>query len=50
MSGFWVAGAVHVAAALVADTPVDEAYLRSVGQIDKLPKWRLLGAQLSEAA
>ncbi|WP_152597790.1 HDOD domain-containing protein [Novilysobacter arseniciresistens] len=50
MSGFWVAGAVHVAAALVAGTEVDEAYLRSVGQIDKLPKWRLLGENLAEAA
>lgn len=39
-SGFWVAGAVHVASALVADTPVDEAYLRNVGVIDKLPQWR----------
>ena len=50
MSGFWVAGAVHVASALVAGTPVDEAYLRSVGQIDKLPKWRSMGEQLLEAA
>ncbi|RPE80969.1 HDOD domain-containing protein [Vulcaniibacterium tengchongense] len=39
-TGFWVAGAVHVAAALVAGTPVDEAYLRSVGMIDRLPQWR----------
>ena len=50
MSGFWVAGAVHVASALVSDTPVDEAYLRAVGQIDKLPKWRSMGEQLEEAA
>ena len=50
MSGFWVAGAVHVASALVAGTPVDEAYLRSVGQIDRLPKWRSMGEQLMEAA
>ena len=50
MSGFWVAGAVHVASALVAGTPVDEAYLRSVGQIDKLPKWRSLSEQMLEAA
>lgn len=42
MSGFWVTGAVHVAAALVAGTPVDEDYLRSVGQLDKLPKWRAM--------
>ena len=39
-SGFWVAGAVHVASALVADAPVDEDYLRSVGMLDKLPLWR----------
>ncbi len=39
-TGFWVAGAVHVASALVAGTPVDEAYLRSVGQVDRLPQWR----------
>ena len=39
-NGFWVAGAVHVASALVADAPVDEDYLRSVGMLDKLPQWR----------
>jgi len=50
MAGFWVAGAVHVASALVAGTEVDEAYLRSVGQIDKLPKWRLINEQMAEAA
>ena len=50
MSGFWVAGAVHVASALVADQPVDEDYLRAVGQIDKLPKWKSIGEQLLDAA
>lgn len=50
MSGFWVAGAVHVAAALIADREVDEAYLRSVGQLDKLPRWRAMAEQLAEAA
>ena len=48
--GFWVTGAVHVAAALVAGKDVDEAYLRSVGVIDKLPRWRDMVAQLAEAA
>ena len=41
-TGFWVAGAVHVATALVAGTAVDEAYLRSVGMHDRLPQWREL--------
>lgn len=40
--GFWVTGAVHVAAALVNGRDVDQAYLRSVGQIDRLPAWRAL--------
>jgi HD-like signal output (HDOD) protein len=45
---FWVTGAVHVAAALVNGRDVDEAYLRSVGQLDRLPRWRAL-AEASEA-
>jgi hypothetical protein len=48
--GFWVTGAVHVASALVSGKDVDETYLRSVGVIDKLPRWRDLVAQLAEAA
>jgi HD-like signal output (HDOD) protein len=48
--GFWVTGAVHVASALVAGTDVDEAYLRTVGVHDKLPRWRELVAQMAEAA
>jgi HD-like signal output (HDOD) protein len=40
--GFWVTGAVHVAAALVNGRDVDEAYLRSVGQLDRLPRWRAM--------
>ena len=40
--GFWVTGAVHVASALVAGNEPDEAYLRSVGMLDKLPQWREL--------
>lgn len=38
--GFWVAGAVHVASALVNGTGVDTDYLRSVGQLGKLPQWQ----------
>ena len=40
--GFWVTGAVHVATALVNGTEVDTEYLRSVGQLDKLPRWQEL--------
>jgi len=43
---FWVTGAVHVAAALVNGRDVDQAYLASVGQLDRLPRWR----QMAEAA
>ncbi|MDQ3206548.1 MAG: response regulator [Pseudomonadota bacterium] len=51
MSGFWVSGAVHVASALVAGTEVDEDYLRSVGQLERLPKWReMASAQAAVAA
>ncbi|MDX1548955.1 MAG: HDOD domain-containing protein [Lysobacter spongiicola] len=49
-TGFWVAGAVHVASALLSGDDVDEHYLRAVGQLDKLPKWRSLSDQLMEAA
>lgn len=50
-SGFWVAGAVHVASALVAEAPVDEEYLRSVGMLEKLPLWRsMLEPAAQEAA
>ncbi|NUS38046.1 MAG: HDOD domain-containing protein [Lysobacter sp.] len=48
--GFWVTGAVHVASALVSGKDVDEAYLRTVGVYDKLPRWRDMAAQLAEAA
>ena len=48
--GFWVTGAVHVAFALVSGTAVDEAYLRTVGVHDKLPRWRDLVVQMAEAA
>ncbi|MGY0560930.1 HDOD domain-containing protein [Luteimonas sp. A277] len=41
-AGFWVAGAVHVAAALVSDESVDEAYLQSVGVRDRLPQWKAM--------
>lgn len=50
MSGFWVGGAVHVASALVAGTEIDEAYLRSVGQIDRLPKWRAMAEEQAALA
>jgi len=43
-------GAVHVASALVTGREVDEAYLRSVGVIDKLPQWRGMLEPATEAA
>jgi HD-like signal output (HDOD) protein len=46
---FWVTGAVHVAAALVNGREVDEAYLRSVGQLDRLPRWRAMADAAAEA-
>ncbi len=49
-TGFWVTGAVHVAAALVRGAPVDEGYLHSVGMLDKLPQWRLLAEQIGQNA
>ena len=49
-AGFWISGAVHVASALVAGRDVDEAYLRAVGVIDKLPQWRSMVEQTTEAA
>lgn len=48
--GFWVTGAVHVAAALVNGREVDEDYLRRVGQLDRLPRWRALADAQAEAA
>lgn len=50
MSGFWVAGAVHVASALVGGTPLDEDYLKTVGVIDRLPRWRALADEVLEEA
>lgn len=47
MSGFWVSGAVHVASALAAGTPVDQDYLRAVCQIDRLPHWQALATELA---
>ena len=43
----WVTGAVHVAAALVNGREPDEAYLRSVGQYDRLPRWREMAAAVA---
>lgn len=48
--GFWVTGAVHVAAALVNGTDVDEGYLRRVGQFDQLARWQTLAGEHAEAA
>lgn len=48
--GFWVTGAVHVAAALVNETEVDEGYLRRVGQFEQLARWRALASERAEAA
>lgn len=48
--GFWVTGAVHVAAALVNGREVDVAYLRAVGQLDRLEHWRTLVDAQTEAA
>lgn len=48
--GFWVTGAVHVATALVNGTEVDTDYLRKVGQLEQLPRWRALAEGLAEAA
>lgn len=45
---FWVTGAVHVAAALVNGTEVDEDYLRAVGKLDLLPHWRALADVVPE--
>lgn len=47
--GFWVAGAVHVASALVNGRAVDTEYLRAVGQLDKLPRWQELAEQAAAA-
>jgi HD-like signal output (HDOD) protein len=48
---FWVTGAVHVAAALVEGHEPDTDYLRRVGRLDQLPRWRALAdAQLEPAA
>ncbi|MEO6031593.1 MAG: HDOD domain-containing protein [Thermomonas sp.] len=45
---FWVTGAVHVAAALINGSEVDEDYLRTVGRLDQLPHWRALANVLPE--
>ncbi len=45
--GFWVTGATHVACALIAGRPVDEAYLDSVGMLDRLPDWQCMAAELT---
>ncbi len=47
--GFWIGGAVHVARALIAEQPIDETYLASVGVLDKLPAWRKMAEDLLAA-
>lgn len=47
---FGVVGAVHVAAALAAGEPVDEDYLRRLGQHGRLRDWRKLAGELSAMA
>lgn len=49
MSGFWVPGAVHVACSLVGGLPLDEEYLRSVFQLERVPEWREKAEALAEA-
>ena len=46
---FWVTGAVHVAAALVNGREPDQAYLASVGQLDRLPRWRAMAEAAVDA-
>ena len=45
---FWVPGAVHVASALSGNEPVDEAYLTTLGVIDKLESWRQLSDNMAD--
>ncbi len=47
---FAVVGAVHVARALIAEEPIDAAYVESVGVADKLPHWRQMAADLGSAS
>ncbi|WP_298576889.1 HDOD domain-containing protein [uncultured Luteimonas sp.] len=47
---FWVTGAVHVAAALVNGREPDQAYLASVGQLDRLPRWRAMAEAAADAS
>ncbi len=44
-TGFWITGALHVAAGLVMGDPLDEAYLQSVGMLGKVPQWQALMEQ-----
>jgi HD-like signal output (HDOD) protein len=47
---FGLVGAVHVAAALANGEPVDEEYLRRLGQHGRLRDWRKLAGELSAMA
>lgn len=44
-TGFWLTGAVHVAAALINGDAPDTDYLRRVGVLDRLPQWKALAEQ-----
>jgi HD-like signal output (HDOD) protein len=46
-SRFGLVGAVHVATALAGGDPVDEDYLRRLGQHGRLRDWRKLASELS---
>ncbi|MFN7294245.1 MAG: HDOD domain-containing protein [Lysobacteraceae bacterium] len=47
--GFWIAGAVHVAHAMVGGIALDEAWVDSAGLRDKLPEWQRLAGKLADA-
>ena len=49
-SRFGLVGAVHVATALTTGDPVDEDYLRRLGQHGRLREWRKLASELSAMA
>lgn len=49
-SRFGLVGAVHVASALASGDPVDEDYLRRLGQHGRLRDWRKLASELSAMA
>jgi HD-like signal output (HDOD) protein len=48
--GVSVAGAVHVARALLAGAPLDEAWIAQAGLAEKLLQWRQLAASVADRA